>query len=184
MKRIREHFKAVRAELKAMFAHSIYDAAHFNGLAIEYVVQMPPKYTACLDPHDQPAYIAVNSDMPEEERIYVIAREISRYLLRYGRESLLVNRPWKRKLLATASCETVDFIHSLDVEARTFWILYWHSTTTFSQLHKNHPRTYWMGYYWIAASDFLFWKLRIRNAVWYILSRLGFAKFNLALPST
>ena len=171
--KIREKLKTLRAELKALFAHSIYEAAEFNGLAIEYPEGMPPKYTGRLDTEDKPRFIAVNRDLPEDERVYIIAREIGRYAQLRGRNSLFVDRPWKWNLLATAPAQTRDFIHGIDVEVRAYWIMFWHADrNTLSSFPKRHPRTYYLASYPAAVSDFVFWKLRIRNALCRIRSSL------------
>lgn len=171
--KIREKLKILRAELKALFAHSIYEAAEFNGLAIEYPEGMPLKYTGCLDTEDKPRFIAVNPNLPEDERVYIIAREIGRYAQLRGCNSLFIDRPWKWNLLAISPGQTRDFIYALDVEVRAYWIMFWHAKkNTLSAFPKRHPRTYYLASYPAAVSDFIFWKLRIRNALSRIPSSL------------
>ncbi len=171
--KIREKLKTLRAELKALFAHSIYEAAEFNGLAIEYPEGMPPKYTGRLDTDEKPRFIAVNPDLSEDERVYIIAREIGRYAQLRGCNSLFIDRPWKWNLLATAPAQTRDYIYALDVEVRAYWIMLWHANrTTLSAFPKRHPKTYYLASYPLAVSDFVFWKLRVGNALSRMVSSL------------
>jgi hypothetical protein len=174
--KIREHLKQIRAGLKQLFSHSIYEAAAFNKLAIEYWEGMPAHYEGHLDTtNEQPRFIAVNKDLQIEDQVYAIAREIGRYNQLCGRNSPLICGPRQWNLLATAPTETRDFILSLDVEVRAYWIMFWHANkNTFCGIPKRHPKTYHLGSYASAISDYLFLKLRIRNLLFGILSTFRF----------
>jgi hypothetical protein len=179
--KIREYFKRVRekfrAAMKEMFGHSIYEAAEFNGLAIEYWEHMPAHYDGHLDTtNEKPRFIAVNPDLPKEDQVYVIAREIGHYAQRRRIDSPFMDRPWRWNLLATAPTETRNLILKVDLEVRAHWIMYWHAGRGFSGFYKRHRKKSLIGSYYRAISDYIFWKLRIRNFIYARLSPFRFVK--------
>src|ERR1019366_6953368 len=158
--------KKLRAGLKELFSHSIYEAAEYNGLAVEYWGDMPAHYDAHLDTtNEKPRYIAVNPDLAHDKQVYVIAREIARYAQIRRVNSPFLSRPSQWNLLATAPAETRDFILNVDLEIRTYWIMYWHSGTNavFFGFYKRHPEKKRLIWYSQTIADYIFWKLRIRN---------------------
>src|ERR1019366_10621168 len=90
--KIRERLKAIRAQLKQqLFSHSVYDAAEFNCLTIEYWKDMGSKYDGHLDTTNEvPCFIGVNPDLPKRDQVYVIAREIARLLQQRRTNSLIL----------------------------------------------------------------------------------------------
>jgi hypothetical protein len=170
---IKEHIRGVRASLKELFSHSIYEAAQFNGLAIEYPSGMPANYDGHLDTHDTPRFIAVNPDLPQREQVYIIAREIGRLAQLRGQPSIFTDSSWKRNLLATAPTETKDLINRLDVEVRAYWIMLFHAdNATRSEFRERHPKSYWLAVFPTPVSDFIFWRLRISTILSGSLSTL------------
>jgi hypothetical protein len=172
--KIWEQLKNIRRQLTASFNHSIYDAAKFNGLAIEYWDGMPAHFNGRLDTTNEvPRFIAVNSDLPRREQTYVIAREIARFWQQRQSDSLVFNRPWKRELLATAPAETRSLIYRLDLEWRTYLIMYWHARKDDFFGFYNHN---WGKYSLISnasnTSEWIFFKLRVRNFFQRIFSAL------------
>jgi hypothetical protein len=168
--KIRDHLKKwreqLRAELKELFGHSIYEAAAYNKLAIEYLEGMPAKYTGHLDTHEEPRFIAVNPDLSEQDQVYVIAREIGRYAQLRRIDSPLLYGPRKWDLLATAPNETRNLILELDLEVRAYWIMYWHAgKKNFFGFFKRHRKKYLAAMFSNAISDYIFWKLRIQTLI-------------------
>jgi hypothetical protein len=172
--KIREYLSKLRSELDQMFKYSLDDAANFNGLAIEPFEDMPPTYTGHLDTYDNPRFIGVNADLPEHERKYVKARELGRYFQRLRRDSIVINRPWKWNLLATAPTETRDFIMSLDIEWRAYWLMYWHAgKKDFFGFIKRYPKKYFAVLFADNISNFVFWKLRVQTLIFKFFYKLA-----------
>lgn len=141
--KIRERIKAFRADLKALFQYSVYDVAQFNGLAIEPRPCMPAKYDGHLDPHDNPRFIAVNLNLSEREQAYIIARELGRMLHRQRENLFLLNRPWKRALLAGAPLEIQLQYEYLDVEFRTSFVMHrCLNRGDYFDFPKHHPKRF------------------------------------------
>jgi hypothetical protein len=164
--KILEQLKKIRAGLKELFSHSIYEAAEFNGLAIEYWKDMGPKFDGRLDTtNEKPRFIGVNPDLPHQDQVYVIAREIARYAQLRQVNSPFLSCPTQWNLLATAPIETRDFILKVDLEIRTYWIMYWHAgkNDVFFGFYKRHPKKKSLVGYSQIISDYIFWKLRIEK---------------------
>jgi hypothetical protein len=159
--KIRQKLKQIREELKNLFKYSMDKAAAFNDLTIEYPNGMPAKYDGHLDTHEKPRFIAVNPDLPKQDQVYVIAREIGRYWHIRRKDSPFIDRRWKWDLLARVPAETRDFIYRLDVEVRAYWIMYWHGGR--NDFYKHHPKKYFTALFAHHISDYIFWKLRILN---------------------
>jgi hypothetical protein len=181
--KIRELLKKIRAALKELFKYSVYDAAKFNGLAIEYPQGIPAKFDGHLDTDDPPRFIAVNPQLPKHEQVYVIARELARFAQQRQVDSLFVNRPWKRRLLATAPVATRGLIYRLDLEVRADWVMYWHAAKAdyFSYI-KHHRRKQLAIMFATNIADFLFLKLRIRSFLYGILSALRLVQTKPIVP--
>jgi|CZKV01.1.fsa_nt_gi hypothetical protein len=167
--------KKIRAELKEMFSHDIYEAAKHNGLAIEYWESMPAHYDGHLDTtNEKPRFIGVNPDLPPIDQVYAIAREIARYAQLRQVNSLVLSRPSQWNLLPTAPAETRDYILNVDLEIRTYWIMHWHagSNKDFFGFYRRHPKKMLLVWNSQIIADYVFWKLRIRNLLITVLSTL------------
>jgi hypothetical protein len=173
--KIREFLKKIREGLKSP---SIYEVTRFHGLPVEYWECLSNTHNdGHLDELEKPHYIAVNPDLPEHVRVYVIAREFARFAQQRHFPSTVFNRPWKLSLLATAPVETREKLYRLDLEFRTHFI--------FSSCAKRsdivgffkHPHKKFSPFGCpLDFSPFIFWKLRIRNFIYARLSPLRFVK--------
>jgi hypothetical protein len=182
--KIREHFEKLRNELRESFKYSVYDAAALNDLAIEYWERMPAYYDGHLDTTtEKPRFIAVNPDLPKQDQVYVIAREIGRLAQIRRIDSPFINRPWKWNLLATAPAEIRDLIYRLDVEVRAECVMYFLAAKyDFFGFYKRHPKKLLVIFNAHLISDFLFLKLRIRNVLCGVLSALGLVNRQPSVP--
>ena len=152
-------------------------AAQFNALAIEYPSAMPANYDGHLDTDEPPRFIAVNPDLNEEHRDYIIAREIARFHQLCRRDSHIINSPRRWNLLATAPTEARDSICRLDVQMRAYNIMFWHATrSNFLSFPKRHPKTFLLILAADGISNFIFLELYIRSFLYRVLSSAGLAK--------
>jgi hypothetical protein len=176
--RIRERLKAMRAQLRQQFSHSVYDAAEFNCLTIEYWKDMGPKYDGHLDTTNEvPCFIGVNPDLSKREQVYVIAREIARLLQQRRIRSMIFDDPQKWELLETAPAETRDLIYRLDLEWRTYMIMYWHAgKDDFFAYYKPNQRKFWVIMNGDNKARFIFFRLRVKRLVRGIYSTVATAK--------
>ncbi len=178
--KIRERLEAIRADPKPLSGRSMCGAAQFNALAIEYPSAMPANYDGHLDTDEPPRFIAVNPDLTEEHRDYIIAREIARFHQLCRRDSHIINSPRRWNLLATAPTKTRDSICRLDVEMRANSIMFWHATrSNLLSFPKRHPKTFLLILAADGISNSIFLQLRLRNFLYRILSSVGLATHNL-----
>jgi hypothetical protein len=179
--KIRERLNAIRARLRQrLFSHTVFDAAEFNCLTIEYWKDMGPKYDGHLDTTNEvPCFIGVNPDLSKREQVYVIAREIARLLQQRHVKSMIFGQPWKWELLAAAPAETRDLIYRLDLEWRTYMIMFWHaSKDDFFGYYRQNRRKYWAIFNGDSIASFIFFKLRIKRSMWGFYSAVATAKRN------
>jgi len=166
-----DRLKAIRAVFKGMFKHSlfkhsIYEVAELNGLAIEYWEgDLGSKFAGHLDEtNETPRFIVVAATLSKRDETYVIARGIARYAQQRQVDSLLLDSPLKWALLAGAPAEDRDLLYKLDLEWRTYMLMYWHASKDhfFGYYNQN-----WGKYSTVSSAsntaNFIFFKLRIRR---------------------
>ncbi len=159
------YLRKLRDQVRDQFKHSVYDAAKFNGLEIEYWNGMPAKFDGRLDPiGEPPKFIAVNPDLQKQDQVYVIAREIARHRQTCPDNSIFVTSAWKKRLYAIAPIEIKNQIKAMDLEFLTYWTMYWHAgKRDFFGFYRRHPEKKRIVGYPYPISDYIFWKLRITN---------------------
>jgi hypothetical protein len=148
---------------------TLADVANKSGLNIEQLENMPAKYDGHLDPHDQPRFIAVKSDLAQWEQSLVIAREFGRYAQDRRWNSMMLDRPWKWEMLTIAPDDIKQMISKLDIDARAHLLMTLCATgDDFRAFCKRHPEIFYKPFYTDIVVLFHLSKLRIKT--W--LSRL------------
>jgi hypothetical protein len=134
-------------------------------LAIELSDDLPAKCDARLDPDDNPRYIKVNRNLPQYMQVFGIGRECGFLLQQRGYNSLVLNRPWKWKLLAAAPDEIRQKLFHLDAEGRASWFMIFNAKRDhFRAFRKNQPKKFFRMMF--AEMIFTFHLSKLRLQTW------------------
>ena len=134
------------------------------GLTVEPVDDMPAKYDGHLDTHAEPRFIAVKRELHPADKTYVIAREVGRCAQYYQRDSPIINRPWKWRVLAEAPEEVRSRIRKLDAEFRGYCLMALCATREdLVGFIKRNPKKVLAILCADNVINFLLFKLRIQN---------------------
>jgi len=161
---------ALRAKLNLRPQLTMFQAAQNAGLPVEYQAPVSTTFDGYLDTHAEPRFIAVNLNLPPEDQILTIARELGFCAQRYRRNSLVLDRPWKWRLLETAPEEIREKISLLDAHHRAHWFMMAFATgDQYRAYYRKHRESVFAGIFADTTVIFQFWKLRIQTWIYKIL---------------
>ena len=95
---------------------NIEDMPGYFGLQIEYRDDLPPDNAGFLDDHDEPHYIAVNSNLPHCEQAFTIGHELGHYVKHHNRPRrrhfpAVLDREYQSQKVAYVASHTRRFVY-------------------------------------------------------------------------
>lgn len=160
---------ALRKKLNIRPKFTMPEVVHKSGLQVVYFDGVSPAFAGFLDPHDYPRYIAVNRNVPPEDQVFAVARELGYCAQDRRQNSLALDRPWKWRLFDDAPEEIQQKISELDAECRAqLFMMAFATGDQFRAFVKKYPKKYfWMSFHPNIVGFHLF-VLRIRTWIFKI----------------
>ena len=172
----KEKFVALRKKWGIENRYSMAEIAQKSGLLVEYLKNAPRNFTGFLDWHDEPRFIAVNPELPPHEQVLFIARQLALRAHQRRYNSMVLDRPWKWKMLDAAPEPLRNKICQLDVEYRAHWLmLFFASGDEFRAFTRANPKRFWAQLF---TSDIVGWHLgllRVKICFGNVLRALAIA---------
>jgi hypothetical protein len=133
---------------------TIFDLAAFFGLSIE-LLDLPANNAGYLDPHNDPQYIAVNSNLPHCEQVFTVAHELCHYISdhkRYRRiyPQRFLNQQYKSRLAQRFFRyfrHILNRILPAEQEADMFamsWLVKFDGGKHLKEFIDRHPEKFWL----------------------------------------
>jgi hypothetical protein len=165
----RKALLALRTKLNLRPQCTMFQAAQNAGLPVEYQAPVSTKFDGYLDTHTEPRFIAVNPNLPPEDQVFTIARELGYCAQKRRCNSLALDRPWKWKLFESAPEEIREKIFLLDAHHRAHWLMLAFATgDQYRASYKKHRESVFAGVFADTLVTFQLWTLRIQTWIYKI----------------
>lgn len=166
---IAQKWKQIREEARKFYSVTLNDIANNHGLAVEYTKDLPVCVDGFLDRHDAPRFIAINSRLHQVEQSYAVCREVSRLRQELRLNSMVLGSAKRWKLFGRAPEHIKKQILQLDLEHRALMMLaFWGKAGEYFVYHQKNPSKMFRTGCITLSTDFLFFRLRLREFVNHI----------------
>lgn len=163
----RNAFSTLREKLKLRPQFTMFQAAQNAGVPVEYLAKVSTTFEGYLDTYDEPRFIAVNPNLPPEDQVFTVARELGYCAQRRRCNSLVLDRPWKWRLFESAPEEIRERISMLDAHHRAHWFMLAFATgDQYRAYYRKHRGSVFAGIFADTIVHFQLWKLRVQTWIY------------------